>query len=175
MTRTPAPAPGRGSRQVYVSVVGGNEVDHTTLALAEEVGARLARVGAIVVTGGRAGVAEAASKGATKAGGLAVGLLPEADRSQANPWLGVAIATGLGDTRNALVAMNGDAVIALDGAYGTLSEIAHARIRGTTVVAVGSWHLVQGDEPDGTLLRAGTAEEAVRLALDAAGAITRTT
>src|SRR5437870_2906688 len=105
MARTPEP-------KIYISVVGGSDVDRQTRKTAQEVGRLLAERGAIVVTGGRTGVAEAASKGAFKAGGTTVGILPERHRGEANDWLDIAIATGLGETRNALVVMNGDAVIA---------------------------------------------------------------
>src|SRR5689334_24309737 len=99
---------------VYISVVGGSDVDRATRKTAREVGRLLAERGAIVVTGGRTGVAEAASKGAFEAGGTTVGILPERHRGEANDWLTVAVATGLGETRNALVVMNGDAGIARD-------------------------------------------------------------
>lgn len=143
----------------YVSVVGGTEVDDETLALAEEVGRLLAQRGCVVVTGGRGGVAEAASRGAVLAGGTTVGILPGSRRHQANPYITVAVPTGLGETRNALVVMDASAVIAFPGAFGTLSEVAFALLAGTPVVALtGGWDL------DGTI-PAATAADAVDLAL----------
>lgn len=155
----------------YVSVVGGYEVDQTALDEAHEVGRLLAAAGAIVVTGGRQGIAAAASRGASEAGGLTLGILPERDRSQANPWVQVAVPTGLGETRNALVVLGADAVIAFPGAYGTLSEIVFALLERRPVVGLKTWDL--GAEVD--VVQVETPAEAVSLALaladeqDAAG------
>jgi uncharacterized protein (TIGR00725 family) len=109
--------------------------------VAEEVGRLLAEAGAIVVTGGCGGVMEAASKGAREAGGTTLGILPGADRREANEWLAVAVPTGMGEARNALVVRAADAVVAVGGAWGTLSEIALARKTGTPVVGIESWDL----------------------------------
>jgi uncharacterized protein (TIGR00725 family) len=143
-------------------VIGGYDADAATQALAESVGRLLAERGAVVVTGGREGVAAAASRGAVEAGGLTVGILPGRDRSEANPWVRVAVPTGLGETRNALVVMGADAAIAFPGAYGTLSEMAHALLAGTRVVAMpGAWDLAAA-EP---VIRVASPEEAVTAAL----------
>ena len=109
--------------------------------VAEETGRLLAQAGAIVVTGGRTGVMEAASKGAREAGGLTLGILPGSDRSEANPYVQVAVPTGMGEARNALVVRAADGVIAIGGEWGTLSEIALARKGGKPVVGIGSWDL----------------------------------
>ncbi len=148
----------------YVSVVGGYMVDDTALAQATEVGRLLAEAGAIVVTGGRGGIAEAASRGATDAGGLTVGILPGHDRREANRWVQVAVPTGLGDTRNSLVAMGGDAVIAFPGAYGTLSEVAFALLYERTVIGLGTWDL-----EGAPIVKVGSPAEAVELAIAVAG------
>ena len=145
----------------HVAVVGGYEATPEVLALAEEVGRRLAQRGCILVTGGRRGVAEAASRGAVLAGGTTVGILPGTSRAEANPYVTVAVPTGLGETRNALVVMGADAVIALPGAYGTLSEVAHALLAGTRVVSLDPAAGVAG------LVPASSAAEAVDLALGA--------
>ncbi|MBI2704665.1 MAG: TIGR00725 family protein [Actinobacteria bacterium] len=158
----------RDDDPVYVSVVGGSECDRATRQMAEEVGRLLAQEGAYVVTGGRSGVAEAASRGAFEAGGMTIGILPERHRGEANRWLRVAISTGLGETRNALVVMNGDAVIAFDGAYGTLSEIAHALVHGKRVIGLGAWELRRLGQLDRSIERVATAAEAVELAAAAA-------
>ena len=109
--------------------------------MAEEVGRLLAEAGAVVVTGGLGGVMEAASKGAREAGGTTLGLLPGVDRREGNPWLAVAVPTGMGEMRNALVVRAADGVIAVGGEWGTLSEIALARKTGTPVVGLQSWDL----------------------------------
>ena len=109
--------------------------------VAEETGRLLAEAGAIVVTGGRTGVMEAASKGAREAGGLTLGILPGGNRSEANPYVQVAVPTGMGEARNALVVRAADGVIAIGGEWGTLSEIALARKGGKPVVGIGSWEL----------------------------------
>jgi len=145
--------------RVRVAVIGGSRPARSALEAAREVGRRLAEAGAVVVCGGLGGVMEAVCRGAREAGGLSVGILPGASPADANPWVDLAVATGLGYTRNALVVMNADAVIAVDGEYGTLSEIAYGKIHGKTVVGLGTW-AVKGVVP------AETPEEAVRLALE---------
>lgn len=143
----------------HVAVVGGYEADDTVAALAEEVGRLLAQRGCVVVTGGRQGVAEAASRGAALAGGTTLGILPGRRRDEANAYVTLAVPTGLGETRNALVVMGADAVIALPGAYGTLSEVAHALLGGTRVVGLGDGWSIAG------VISARDARDAVDLAL----------
>ena len=145
----------------YVAVIGGTEVSSSVAADAEEVGRLLAEAGVIVVTGGREGVAAAACRGAMEAGGLTVGILPGRDRDEANPWVRVAVPTGIGESRNALVVMDADAVIAFPGAYGTLTEIAFALLANTRVVGFGTWALGDGV----AILSGETPAEVVRLAL----------
>lgn len=111
-----------------VSVIGGSEVDDQTAATAEAVGRELAQRGHELVCGGLGGVMAAACRGATAAGGRTIGILPGTDRSAANQHVEVAVATGLGDARNALVVLNGDAVIAVNGGPGTLSELGLALV-----------------------------------------------
>ena len=117
-------------------------------------GRLLAEGGAAVVCGGLGGVMEAACRGAKSAGGATIGILPGADRAAANPFVDVAVPTGLGEARNALVVRAADGVIAVGGGYGTLSEIAFALKAGKRVVGIGSWD-VDGVDP------AGSPEEAV--------------
>ena len=107
--------------------------------MAIEVGRRIARLGAILVTGGRGGVMEAASKGAKMENGVTIGILPSNDRQEGNDYLDYKIVTGLGYARNILVVLNGDAIIAIDGHYGTLSEIAYAVEYGKPVYGLMSW------------------------------------
>jgi uncharacterized protein (TIGR00725 family) len=146
--------------QPYVAVVGPGEATPEEIATAEEVGRLLAERGAVLVCGGLGGVMEAACRGAKEDGGRTVGILPGSDRAAANPHVDVAIATGLGEARNALVVRAADVLIAVGGAYGTLSEIALALKTGTPVVGIRSWELA--GRP---LKEARDAREAVELAL----------
>ena len=115
-------------------------------AAAELVGRELGSRGVVLICGGRGGVMEAACRGAKDAGGLTVGILPGLDRADANPYVDVVIATGLGEARNALVVNAADAVIAVGSGYGTLSEIGLALRAGKRVVGIGTWE-VEGVEP----------------------------
>jgi uncharacterized protein (TIGR00725 family) len=112
----------RSSSKIYVTVVGGSRADERALRMAEEVGRLVAQRGGILVTGGRGGVMEAACRGAKEAGGLTVGILPGESREEANPYVDVALPTGLGNARNALTVLAGDAVIVVGGEAGTLSR-----------------------------------------------------
>ncbi|MGH2918512.1 MAG: TIGR00725 family protein, partial [Solirubrobacteraceae bacterium] len=124
-------------RAPYVAVVGADgEVAAALLAHAQAVGAQLARRGAVVVTGGLGGVMEAACRGAHEAGGTTLAILPGDDRSAANRWVDVAVATGMGELRNGLVVRSADVLIAVGGEYGTLSEIALALKAGKRVVGL---------------------------------------
>jgi uncharacterized protein (TIGR00725 family) len=149
-----------------VAVVGPGEASAEELAAAEEVGRRLAEAGAVVVCGGRGGAMEAVCRGAHSAGGLTLGILPGHDRREANRFVEVAVPTGLGEMRNALVVRAADALIAVGGAYGTLSEIALALRVGTPVVGLGTWELARGGRPDEGIVRAESPREAVETALD---------
>lgn len=131
-----------------IAVIGGSDVTAPVAAGAETIGAALASAGAIVICGGLGGVMAATCRGAQSAGGLTVGILPGNDPSAANPWVDVVIVTGLGEARNALVVGSAAAVIAVDGEYGTLSEIAFALRAGIPVVGLGTWTLTR---PDGQL------------------------
>ncbi|MFW6003942.1 MAG: TIGR00725 family protein [Halanaeroarchaeum sp.] len=109
-----------------VSVIGGSAVDEETYESARSLGNGLADRGHTVVCGGLTGVMEATARGVAERGGTTIGILPGADRAAANPSVDTVIATGLGNARNVLVVLNGDAVVAVDGGPGTLSEIGHA-------------------------------------------------
>ncbi len=143
----------------WVSVFGGHSATAEIYATAERVGELLARRGAVVVCGGLGGVMEAVAKGAKLAGGVVVGILPTESRADANPFVDIPIPTGLGVARNALVARCGDVAIAIDGKWGTLSEIALAKNLGKRVVVISSFEL-EGVEV------AETPEEAVAKALE---------
>lgn len=157
---------GRMSRGPVIAVVGGSAVDEDTYEQAREVGRLLAEAGAVMVNGGYGGVMEAASRGAGDAGGTVIGVLQGTDRHEGNPHLTHAIATGMGKGRNTIIAITCDAMVAVDGSYGTLSEVAQALNHGRPVVTLGSWDLANaGDIDEGLLHRVGSAAEAVRLAL----------
>src|SRR3954447_17733938 len=147
--------------RAYVAVVGAGAARADEEQTAEEVGRRLAEAGAIVVCGGLGGVMEAACRGAKAGGGTTVGILPGTSRMDANPHVDVAIATGLGELRNGLVVRAADALVAVGGEYGTLSEIALALKVGTPVVGFASWDL-------DAVVDAETPADAVRLALERA-------
>ena len=122
-------------------MIGPARCDEALDKLAYEVGAGLARAGFTVVTGGEKGAMEAASRGASEAGGLAVGVLPGTDRSTANDYADVTLVTGIGHARNLAVVASGDVVIAVGGEWGTLSEIGLAGVLGRPVVLVDGWKL----------------------------------
>ena len=148
----------------YIAVVGAGEASADHLAGAEQVGRELASAGAVLVCGGLGGVMEASCRGARSAGGTTLGILPGADRAAANPWVDVAVATGLGEARNALVVRASDAVVAVAGEFGTLSEIALALKAGKPVIGLGTWEL--GRDPD-PIVRARDGTHAAALALAA--------
>jgi uncharacterized protein (TIGR00725 family) len=125
----------------YVSVVGSGTASRELYDKARKVGRLVAERRGTVVCGGRSGVMEAAARGATEAGGTAIGVLPDEDRKRANEYLSYSIATGTGHARNLAVVCSGDVVIAIGGEYGTLSEIGLALKVGRPVVALESWEL----------------------------------
>lgn len=129
-------------RRPQATVIGDGDCAPPIAALAESVGQRLARLGVTVICGGRGGVMEGVCRGAARAGGLSVGILPAAHFHEANPWCGVVIPTGLGHARNAITVLAGDFVIVIGGSAGTLSEIAFAWIHGRpilTLAGTGGW------------------------------------
>jgi uncharacterized protein (TIGR00725 family) len=149
----------------WVAVVGPGRASAAELETAESVGAGVAASGAVLVCGGLGGVMEAACRGARSRRGMTVGLLPGLDREDANGWVEVAIPTGLGEARNVLVVRAADAVIAVGGAWGTLSEIALAMKTGRPVVGVGTWELSQAGRPVEGIVAADGPEQAVAEAL----------
>jgi uncharacterized protein (TIGR00725 family) len=146
-------------RRRQIAVIGGGECPPQVGELAEQVGAELGQRGVSLICGGLGGVMEAAARGARRAGGLTIGVLPSYDCRTANPWLDVIIPTGFGHGRNVLVVASGDAVIALPGEHGTASEIALALTLGRRVVALNAWTQYVG------LVHAHSPREAVDLAL----------
>ncbi len=128
-------------RKFLVSVIGGHKCDDPTRLLAEQIGQVAAQMQAVVVCGGLGGIMEAACRGAKKAGGLTVGIIPGEDKKEANRFVDIVIPTGMGYSRNALVAAAGDVIVALAGEYGTLSEISFALIQGKAVYGFESWDI----------------------------------
>ncbi len=126
---------------LYIGVIGANECNQKIYDIAEKVGSLIAKKSAVLVCGGRMGVMEAASKGAKKSNGKTIGILPGLNRNEANDYIDYPIATGIGQARNLIVVLNSDAIIAVGGEFGTLSEIALALKHGIPVVALNSWSL----------------------------------
>jgi len=155
-------------RPVFISVIGASDASPEAVALAEAVGRGLAERGAVVVCGGLGGVMAAACRGAKSAGGTTIGILPGVDADGANPWVDIPIPTGLEYARNTIVVKTGNAVIAVCGAFGTLSEIGHALADGKTVVGLRTWELSRDGGVDRSIVRADSAEDAVEKALAAA-------
>ena len=154
-------------RAGYVAVVGAGDATGALAAAAEAAGRGLARNGVGVVCGGLGGVMEAACRGAQAEGGTTLGILPGRDRTAANPFVSVAVATGLGEARNAVVVATVDVVLAVGGEWGTLSEIALARKAGTPVVGLGTWDLTTPAGDPGGIAAARDADDAVALVLEA--------
>lgn len=143
---------------MQVGIIGGSSVDGKTYAAAEEVGRLLASRGATVIGGGLSGVMEASARGAKAAGGATIGIVPGSDKRSANRYIDHIIVTDMGHARNVIIAHTSDALIAIGGEYGTLSEIAIALKLGKKVVSLDSWDITGVN-------KASSPEEAVSLAL----------
>ena len=154
-------------RKIMIGVIGGSQVDKKTADLAFEVGSFIARRGAAVVCGGLGGVMESAARGASEQGGTVVGIIPSDNPGDANPFIDIVIPTGMGLNRNVLVVRSSDVLIAFQGSYGTLSEIAFALNLGKTVVALpGGWDPRRAGPVESSLYKeAFDAAQAVGMAL----------
>lgn len=150
--------------EMYISVIGASECSGELARTAYEVGREVAGRGHVLVCGGLGGVMDAAAHGASDGGGVSVGILPGADRRGASRWLAVSIPTNMDNARNAIVALSGDAIIAVGGGYGTLSEIAFGLKMGKPVVGIATWELESGPGGLPWLETAGSAGEAVAAA-----------
>ena len=146
--------------------MGPGEASDEQAAAAEQVGRLIAEAGALLVCGGLGGVMEAACRGAAEAGGLSIGLLPGLRRDEGNPWLGVVVPTGMGEARNALVVRAADAVVAVGGGWGTLSEVALALKTGKPVVGIATWELAKAGKAVEGIVRARSPAEAVARVLE---------
>ena len=153
---------------MIISVIGAGQPTPETALLAEEVGRELARRDATIVCGGLGGVMEAACRGAKSVGGTTIGILPGSDPDEANQWVDIPICTGMGFGRNVIVVKTGRAVIAVGGAYGTLSEIGHALGDGIPVSGLKTWALGRDGKKDRSIVRAKDPADAVEKALKAA-------
>jgi uncharacterized protein (TIGR00725 family) len=150
---------------IFIGVIGGSDVSPQIAALAEEVGREIAHRGAVLVCGGMGGVMEAACRGAGAAGGLTIGILPGDSSRDANPYVQIPIVTGIGYARNVAVVKTSRAVIAIDGSYGTLTEIGYALQSGIPVIGLGTWSLSIDGRAEKKIITAKNAKEAVEKAL----------
>lgn len=155
-------------KKKFIAVIGGSQCSPQEVRLAEEVGRELAKRGAILVCGGLGGVMEATCRGASSEGGVTIGILPGESRQAANPYVQFSVVTGIGYARNVAVVKSAQAVIAIGGNYGTLSEIAHALQSGIPVIGLNTWSLSKGGQQDDSIVLAQNPEEAVDKALNLA-------
>jgi len=155
-------------RPVTIAVIGEGDPTPEIAMLAEAVGGEIASAGAVLVCGGLAGVMEAACRGAYQQGGVTIGILPGLRPGDANPYVTYPIPTGLGHARNILVVRSAQAVIAIGGKYGTLSEIAFAKIEGVAVIGLQTWEVRREGVDEDWIARARDPKEAVKMALEAA-------
>ncbi len=156
------------NKKRFIAVIGGGQPSSQEVKMAEEVGRQLARQGVILVCGGLGGVMEAACKGASSEGGMTVGILPGDSRQAANSYVQMPIVTGIGYARNVAVVKSAQAVIAIGGSYGTLSEIAHALQSGIPVIGLNTWSLTRNGQQDNSIIPAQNPAEAVNKALNLA-------
>jgi len=153
-------------RKLRITVIGASEASAELCSLAEDVGRLIAEAGAILISGGGAGVMEAASKGAKSAGGITVGILPGTNENEANQYVDIPIITGMGHGRNIINVWSSDVVIAIGGGYGTLSEIALALRTGKPVIGLSTWDFsIEGTNESSHYYQVRTAKEAIREAL----------
>jgi uncharacterized protein (TIGR00725 family) len=156
------------SHKMIIGVIGDSSCSPEEAKLAESVGELLARQGVTVICGGLGGVMEAVCCGAKSKGGLTVGILPGQDASTANPWVDIPMVTGLGEARNVVVVKSAQAVIAIGGSYGTLSEIAYALKSEIPVIGLNTWSLSRNGQEDDSIIRVQSATEAVDKAISLA-------
>lgn len=160
--------PEKRNKKLFIAVIGGSECSPEEFCLAEEVGRELARRDVILICGGLGGVMEAACKGARAKGGVTIGILPGDSRQSANSYVQIPVVTGLGTARNVIVVKSAQAIIAVDGGYGTLSEIGHAIQNGIPVIGLNTWSLARNSQLDKSIIPAQTPAEAVEKAISLA-------
>ena len=150
---------------MIIGVVGAGEPTPEIYSLAESVGEELGKRGVTLVCGGLGGVMEAACSGAKKTGGTTIGILPGNDTSSANPWVDIPIPTGMGHSRNVIIVKTAEAIIAVGGAYGTLSEIGHALSEQVTVVGLKTWEIFREGQKDKSIIIAKSPFDSVEKAI----------
>lgn len=150
---------------MFIAVIGGSQCSPEEEKLAEAVGRELARRGAIIICGGLSGVMQAACKGAISEKGITVGILPGDDRTEANPYVSIPVVTGMSHARNMIVVKSAQAVIAIDGSYGTLSEIACALQNSIPVIGLNTWSFSAKGKIDDSIIQARDARDAVEKAV----------
>ena len=143
---------------IYIGIIGGSRCSSETSKLAFKTGELIAQQGWILVCGGMSGVMESACEGAYSSNGVTIGILPGESREKSNPYITYSIVTGLGEVRNSIVVKSSDAIIAFEGSYGTLSEIAFANISGKPVVSLNSWKIYT-QHNKGNILFVGEAQD----------------
>jgi uncharacterized protein (TIGR00725 family) len=152
-------------KKKFIAVIGSGDCSPQEARLAEDTGREIARHGAVLVCGGLGGVMAAACRGATLAGGLSIGILPGDSRRSANPYVQIPIVTNLGEARNVIVVKTAQAVIAIGGGYGTLSEIGHALKNNIPVVGLNTWQLFRDGIPEAAIITAKDPADAVHKAI----------
>lgn len=152
----------------FIAIIGGSECSSEEAKLAEAVGRELARRGAILICGGLSGVMEAACRGADAEGGITIGVLPGVNRQTANPYVQIPIVTGMGEARNVVIIKSAQAIIAIGGGYGTLSELGHALRNGIPVIGLHTWSLSRKGQPDDGITYMQDPAEAVEKAISLA-------
>jgi uncharacterized protein (TIGR00725 family) len=156
------------SKGTFVAVIGGFPCSNEEAKTAETVGRELAKNGAIVICGGEGGVMESVCKGARSEGGITIGILPGDSNKAANPYVMIPIVTGLGSARNIIVVKSAQAVIAIGGGYGTLSEISFALKNGISVIGLNTWSFSRNNQIDSSIIMAEDAVTAAILAIELA-------
>ena len=158
----------RDNTKIFIAVIGGFPCSREEGQMAEIVGRELAKKGAILICGGEGGVMEAACKGAQSAGGITLGILPGDSRQTANPYVSIPIVTGLGSARNIIVIKSAQAVIAIGGGYGTLTEIGFALKVNVPVIGLNTWSLSRNNQSDNSIIHAEDPVAAAELAIELA-------
>jgi len=159
------------TKQKFIAVIGASQASASELKTAELVGREIAKSGAALVCGGMGGVMEAACKGASQEGGITIGILPGDNRLSANEYVKIPIVTGIGYARNVAVVKSAQAVIAIGGSYGTLSEIGHALQSGVPVIGLETWGISRKRKDKNPIIAAKTPAEAVEKALEQIGEV----
>jgi uncharacterized protein (TIGR00725 family) len=150
----------------FIGVIGASQPPDELLPIAEKVGEEIAKRGGILICGGMGGIMESACKGAKRSGGLTVGILPTITRDSANPYIDIPIVTGIGYARNIIVVLSSEAIIAIGGAYGTLTELAFALHFNIPVIGIRTWRVESEFTEMKGIIYVDKPEEAVRIAME---------